>query len=154
MAGRVLARAARIVPPVSRRIAIVEDDPAIRQQLVDLWIRLRIMRTTAIRTLSLDSAQLGREAMIGKLYWANLHQDMGEVAMDVLGAEAYLSENILRCYGHRLDFVYGYRFFKVNESLTINDQIVANDPNGPIVIGTTNGNEAKVCFAGDHVITC
>ncbi|MFO0900339.1 MAG: BBP7 family outer membrane beta-barrel protein [Pirellulales bacterium] len=58
-------------------------------------------------------------------------------SIDVLGAEAYLSENILRCYGHRLDFVYGYRFFKVNESLTINDQIVANDPNGPIVIGTT-----------------
>ena len=58
-------------------------------------------------------------------------------SIDVLGAEAYLSENILRCYGHRLDFVYGYRFFRVNENLQINDAIVANDPNGPIVIGTT-----------------
>jgi len=58
-------------------------------------------------------------------------------SIDVLGAEAYLSENILRCYGHRLDFVYGYRFFRVNEDLLINDAIVASDPTGPIAIGTT-----------------
>ena len=65
------------------------DRPTIRQQLTDLWIRLRIMRTNAIRTLSVDeNAELVREAMIGKLYWANLHQDMGEAAMDVLGADA------------------------------------------------------------------
>lgn len=30
----------------------------------------------------------------------------------------------------------------------------ASKPVTSIVIGTTNGNEAKVCFAGDHVITC
>ena len=65
------------------------DNPVIRQRLADLWIRLRIMRANAIRTLSVDEhAELVREAMIGKLYWANLHQDMGEVAMDVLGADA------------------------------------------------------------------
>ncbi len=67
------------------------DDPSIRQKLADLWIRLRIMRANALRTLSVDeNVQLVREAMIGKLFWANLHQDMGEVAMDVLGAEAMI----------------------------------------------------------------
>ena len=67
------------------------DDPTIRQKLADLWIRLRIMRANAIRTLSVDeNAELVREAMIGKLFWANLHQDMGEVAMAVLGAEAMI----------------------------------------------------------------
>jgi 3-oxoacyl-[acyl-carrier protein] reductase len=29
--------------------------------------------------------------MINKLYWANLHRDMGELAMDVLGAESMLT---------------------------------------------------------------
>ncbi|MEI2686620.1 MAG: acyl-CoA dehydrogenase family protein [Cypionkella sp.] len=29
--------------------------------------------------------------MIHKLYWANLHQDMGELAMDVLGNAAMLT---------------------------------------------------------------
>jgi hypothetical protein len=58
-------------------------------------------------------------------------------SIDVLGAEAYLSENIFRGCGHRVDFLYGYRFLRVDEDLLIQDQIVANDPDGPIVIGTT-----------------
>lgn len=69
------------------------DDPVMRQRLVDLCIRLRIMRLNALRTLSVDEhAELVPEAMIGKLYWANLHQDMGEVAMDVLGADAMTTD--------------------------------------------------------------
>lgn len=66
------------------------DDAILRDRLTSLWIRLRLMRTTALRTLSIDAAELGREAMIGKLFWANLHRDMGEVAMDVLGADAMI----------------------------------------------------------------
>jgi len=65
------------------------DHPVQRQRIIDLWIRLRIMRANAVRTLSVDDqAELVPEAMIGKLLWANLHQDMGEVAMDVLGTAA------------------------------------------------------------------
>jgi len=68
-------------------------DPTMRQRLADLCIRLRIMRLNALRTLSVDDhAELVPEAMIGKLYWANLHQDMGEVAMDVLGAAALVTD--------------------------------------------------------------
>lgn len=63
-------------------------DPVLRDRITSIWIRLRIMRTNAIRTLSLSSAQLSREAMIGKLYWATLHRDMGELAMDAMGADA------------------------------------------------------------------
>ena len=67
-------------------------DPVMRQRLAGLCTRLRIMRLNALRTLSVDDhAELVPEAMIGKLYWANLHQDMGEVAMDVLGADAMLT---------------------------------------------------------------
>jgi alkylation response protein AidB-like acyl-CoA dehydrogenase len=68
------------------------DDPATRQTLSDLWIRLQIMRWNAERTLAVDSnVELVREAMIHKLYWANLHQAMGEAAMAVLGAEAMIA---------------------------------------------------------------
>ena len=65
---------------------------ATRQTLSDLWIRLQIMRWNAERTLAVDSnVELVREAMIHKLYWANLHQAMGEAAMAVLGAEAMIA---------------------------------------------------------------
>jgi alkylation response protein AidB-like acyl-CoA dehydrogenase len=68
------------------------DDPVMRQRLADLTARLRIMRWNALRNLSVDAnVELVPAAMIGKLYWANLHQDMGEVAMDVLGAAAGLT---------------------------------------------------------------
>ncbi|HQF96204.1 MAG TPA: acyl-CoA dehydrogenase family protein [Microthrixaceae bacterium] len=102
------------------------DDPILRDRLVGLWIRLRIMRTNAIRTLSLASAQLGREAMIGKLYWANLHQEMGEVAMDVLGPEAMVIAD--RYDAHEpLDAL--HRLFMFTRSDTIyggSDQIQRN----------------------------
>ena len=68
------------------------SDPVARQRLVNLWIRLRIMRWTAERTLAVDEqVELVREAMIHKLYWANLHQDMGAAAVDLMGPEALLS---------------------------------------------------------------
>lgn len=63
------------------------DDPLIRQRLAHAWSGLQIMRLHALRTLSRsDTSELGREAMITKLFWSNWHRDLGELAMDVLGA--------------------------------------------------------------------
>ena len=60
-----------------------------RQRLADAHIGLEIMRLNALRTLSgTETGALGREAMIGKLYWATFHRGLGELAMDVLGAAA------------------------------------------------------------------
>jgi len=68
------------------------EDPVLRDRIVSLAIRVRIMRWNATRALRTDdNAQLPREAMINKLYWAELHRDMGEVAVDVLGAGALLT---------------------------------------------------------------
>jgi len=68
------------------------SDPVMRQRLAALWSRLRIMRWNALRALRVDEdVELPREAMINKLYWANLHRDMGELAMDVLGAASMLT---------------------------------------------------------------
>jgi alkylation response protein AidB-like acyl-CoA dehydrogenase len=64
-------------------------DPVMRQRLAQAHIGLEIMRLHALRTLSgTESGTLGREAMIGKLYWATFHRGLGELAMDVLGAAA------------------------------------------------------------------
>ena len=68
------------------------SDPLCRQRLAALWTRLRIMRWNALRALRVDEhVELPREAMINKLYWADLHRDMGELAVDVLGADALLT---------------------------------------------------------------
>ena len=67
------------------------EDPVMRQRIASAWIGLKIMRLNALRTLSVDSTELGREASFGKLYWSNWHRDFGELAMEVLGAESELA---------------------------------------------------------------
>jgi alkylation response protein AidB-like acyl-CoA dehydrogenase len=67
------------------------DDPSIRQRLTQAHIELEIMRWSALRVLSAAGAELPPEAMISKLYWATWHRNLGNLAMDVLGAEADLT---------------------------------------------------------------
>ncbi len=65
------------------------SDPVIRQQLMKVWTALQLMRWNTLRTLAVDDhAELNREAMIGKLFWASLHRRMGELAVDVAGAHS------------------------------------------------------------------
>jgi alkylation response protein AidB-like acyl-CoA dehydrogenase len=70
------------------------DDPVIRQRLAAAHSGLEIMRWNTLRVLSGpdDSARVPPAAMITKLYWATWHRDLGELAMDVLGAEALLGD--------------------------------------------------------------
>ncbi len=71
------------------------EDPVIRQRLADAWIGLRIMRFNALRMLTnADKPELGGEALIGKLYWATWHRNLGKLAMDVLGADAEIAESV------------------------------------------------------------
>lgn len=80
----------REVVEVARRNGAARD-PAIRQRLAQSWIELRIMRVHALRTLGMaEAGQLGKEAMVSKLYWSNWHRSLGELAMDVLGAEGMI----------------------------------------------------------------
>jgi alkylation response protein AidB-like acyl-CoA dehydrogenase len=65
------------------------NDPVIRQRIAQAWMGLRIQRYNALRTLSQSAgAELSREAMITKIYWASWHRDLGKLAMDVLGPAA------------------------------------------------------------------
>jgi alkylation response protein AidB-like acyl-CoA dehydrogenase len=68
------------------------DRAVVRQRLVDAWIRLQIMRWNALRNLSsMAVGALTRETSISKLYWATLHQQLGELAMQVLGPAAEIA---------------------------------------------------------------
>jgi alkylation response protein AidB-like acyl-CoA dehydrogenase len=68
------------------------SDPLIRQRVADAWIGLRVMRWNALRILGHgDRGELPREALTSKIYWATWHRQLGELAMDVLGADAELA---------------------------------------------------------------
>ena len=73
------------------------DDPTIRQRITEAHAGLEIMRWNTLRVLSgPDGATPPPAAMITKLYWANWHRDLGNLAMDVLGPEALLADQTVR----------------------------------------------------------
>jgi alkylation response protein AidB-like acyl-CoA dehydrogenase len=67
----------------------VADDPVIRDRLADAWIGLHVMRQHALRTLAGDDPGA---ASVSKLVWATWHQRLGELAMDVLGADGTVAD--------------------------------------------------------------
>lgn len=72
------------------------DDPVIRDRLARMKTELAVIRSFALRSLALveggqDSAAGNGAGSIFKLAWANWHRTLGEVAMDVAGAEGLLA---------------------------------------------------------------
>ena len=68
-------------------------DPLIRQRLAEAHIGLKVMRANSLRMLSVaEGAQLPREALIYKIFWATWHRDLGKLSMDILGPEAEIGE--------------------------------------------------------------
>jgi alkylation response protein AidB-like acyl-CoA dehydrogenase len=68
-------------------------DPMIRQRLADSRIGLELMRFGLYRTVTsvVRDGRPGPESSIGKLQWSQWHQALGELAFDILGAEATLT---------------------------------------------------------------
>jgi alkylation response protein AidB-like acyl-CoA dehydrogenase len=66
------------------------NDPLIRQRFVACWSRVTVLRYLALRAVSrqLDDARPGPESSILKLYVSSYQQQVTELAMDVLGADA------------------------------------------------------------------
>jgi len=66
-------------------------DATIRQRIATAHTGLRIMRYNSMRMLAGgDDGSLSQEAMIYKLYWSSWHRNLGNLAMDVMGAQAQL----------------------------------------------------------------
>ncbi|WP_246262474.1 acyl-CoA dehydrogenase family protein [Aromatoleum evansii] len=61
-------------------------DPAIRERIADAWIGLRALRHNALRMLAGCSGAVRPESLMYKYAWSNWHRDLGQLAMDVLGA--------------------------------------------------------------------
>lgn len=98
------------------------DDPVMRQRLVNAWIGLRLMRFTAMRTLSTiatGGGEPGPEASINKLHWATWHRALGELAMDVLGAEATIAGDGDDCTAYEDALTAFQRLFLFTRSDTI-----------------------------------
>jgi alkylation response protein AidB-like acyl-CoA dehydrogenase len=68
-----------------------DQDPVIRQRLADAWIGVRIIRLNALRFMAEDGVP-GAESSMFKLFWATWHRDLGNLTMDVLGAEGMIAE--------------------------------------------------------------
>jgi alkylation response protein AidB-like acyl-CoA dehydrogenase len=95
------------------------DDPIVRDRLADLKVELSAIRSFALRALAQveggqDSAAGGGAGSIFKLAWARWHRRLGEVAMDVAGAEGLLAGPDYRLDVHqrlflfsRADTIYG-----------------------------------------------
>ncbi len=69
-------------------------DETIRQRLADAYVGVQIMKYNGMRMLTslVKKGVLGPEASIGKVYWSSWHRKLGELAMDVLGANALVVE--------------------------------------------------------------
>ncbi|MEU9292347.1 acyl-CoA dehydrogenase family protein [Streptomyces sp. NPDC048266] len=67
-------------------------DPLIRDRIARAWIGLETIRFNALRMLDGAAAGApGPEASIGKIFWATWHRELGELAMDVCGADGTLA---------------------------------------------------------------
>jgi len=90
------------------------DDPDIGARIVEAWAGLEVMRYTALATLGCSSGDAGTEPNVNKLIWAQWHQRLGELAVDVSGAAATLAgpgyelDNAQRLFLYtRADTIYG-----------------------------------------------
>ena len=69
----------------------LDRDPLVRQRLVDAWIGLQLMRWNAMRSMSASGVP-GPEASISKLFWGTWHRDLGNLGLDLLGAQGLIGE--------------------------------------------------------------
>ncbi len=69
-----------------------DADPLLRDKLARAWIGLEVMRAHALRVLAADpDPATGAEPSELKLLWSRWHQDLGELAMEVLGAPSMVA---------------------------------------------------------------
>ena len=70
-------------------------DPTIRQRLMVLYSKIRILRTNGLRSLSTTLAgkkdpSISALGAMNKMFWSEMHRDAMELAVDIFGAAAML----------------------------------------------------------------
>jgi alkylation response protein AidB-like acyl-CoA dehydrogenase len=64
------------------------DDPILGEKITRAWIGLRVLRAHILRTLAKEEP--GYEASVAKLVWGRWHQQLGELAVEVIGPRSML----------------------------------------------------------------
>ena len=67
------------------------NDPLLRQRIAKAYAELEIMKFGFKRTLS--SRDMSGADFMSKIYWSTWHRNLGELAMDVMGASAEIIED-------------------------------------------------------------
>jgi alkylation response protein AidB-like acyl-CoA dehydrogenase len=69
-----------------------DTDPVIRQKLAWAYTQVELMRFGGLRALAnlAQGRQPGPEASINKLFWSEYHRKLGEIAMDIEGADGLI----------------------------------------------------------------
>lgn len=67
------------------------NDPLLRQRIAKAYAELEIMKFGFKRTLS--SRDMSGADFMSKIYWSTWHRNLGELAMDVMGASAEIVED-------------------------------------------------------------
>jgi alkylation response protein AidB-like acyl-CoA dehydrogenase len=69
-----------------------DTDPVIRQKLAWAYTQVELMRFGGLRALAnlAQGRQPGPEASINKLFWSEYHRRLGEIAMDIEGADGLI----------------------------------------------------------------
>ncbi|MEC8316397.1 MAG: acyl-CoA dehydrogenase family protein [Pseudomonadota bacterium] len=72
------------------------NDPSLRRRIAEAHAGLKVMRFNALRMLNgTQDGSTSKEGYISKIFWATWHRDLGELAMDVIGADAEIIEDEL-----------------------------------------------------------
>ncbi len=79
---------------VAQQSGLIEQH-TIRQRIGKVISELDIMRNSALRMLSglAVDGELDNSSLVYKLFWATLHRDMGELAIDVMGLDGLEIKN-------------------------------------------------------------
>ena len=67
-------------------------DPLVRQQLAWCYTQVQLMRFSGLRLLAslAGGREPGPEASTSKLFWSEYHKRFGEIALDIVGADALI----------------------------------------------------------------
>jgi alkylation response protein AidB-like acyl-CoA dehydrogenase len=105
------------VAGLARRTGAI-GDPLLRDRLTRSYMGLEIMRLNAVRTMAgVAAGAPGPESSISKLVWGTWHRELGELAMDVLGAAGLVADG--EPYGGNYDLNDWQRLFLFSRSDTI-----------------------------------
>ncbi len=92
------------------------DDTVLRQELMESYIRLEILRYNQLRMLTALTSDgvPGPEMSIGKLFWAGWHRQMGELLMRVKGTASMVADDDAHT-GHEISGPGAHRSYPIDK---------------------------------------